>query len=159
MSEIVLIVAAAANGVIGKNSRIPWRLPQDMKRFKTLTLGHTVVMGRKTWDSLPDKKRPLPGRRNIVLTRQGYWKAEGAITVRNLGEATDSATGSVFVIGGGEIYRIALPLATRIELTEVHQQFDGDAFFSLDRSQWHESSREDHITQDGLRYSFVTLAR
>jgi dihydrofolate reductase len=159
MSEIVLIVAAAANGVIGKEGSIPWRLPQDMKRFKSLTLGHTVVMGRKTWDSLPDKNRPLPGRKNIVLTRQWDWKAQGAVTAQKLDEITDDATGSVFVIGGSEIYRIALPLVTRIELTEVHRDFDGDAVFNFERSQWRETLREDHVTDDGLRYSFVSLVR
>jgi dihydrofolate reductase len=157
MSEIVLVVAIAQNGVIGKGGAIPWHISDDMKRFKALTLGHTVVMGRKTWDSLP--RKPLPGRVNVVVTRQKDWKAEGAVTAASLGEATAGTSATVMVIGGREIYERALPLASRIELTEIHQDFDGDAHFSFDRAGWHESAREDHVTPDGLRYSYVTLTR
>ena len=152
---IVLVVAAARNGVIGKDGAIPWRLPEDMKRFKALTLGHAVVMGRKTWDSLPPKNRPLPGRRNLVVTRDTNWQAEGAERVTL--EAV--LAGDVFVIGGAEIYRAALPLAGRIELTEVQGDFDGDAHFTFDRAQWRETAREDRVTADGLAYSFVTLEK
>lgn len=155
MSEIVLVVAIADNGVIGNNGLIPWRISDDMKRFKALTLGHTVVMGRKTWDSLP--RKPLPGRLNVVVTRQKDWQAEGAVVAHSLDEAM--ASGAVMVIGGAEIYQRALPLATRIELTEVHNDVEGDARFVLDRSGWRESLREDHVTPDGLRYSYVTLTR
>jgi dihydrofolate reductase len=152
---ITLVVAAARNGVIGRRGAIPWRLPEDLKRFKSLTLGHTVVMGRKTWDSLPPKNRPLPGRRNVVVTRDADWQAEGAERA-----ALDAAlAGDVFVIGGAEIYHAALPLAQRIELTEVQADFDGDAVFTFDRSQWRETAREDHTTPEGLAYSFVTLER
>jgi dihydrofolate reductase len=157
MSEIVLVVAAAENGVIGKDGAIPWRISEDMKRFKALTMGHTVVMGRKTWDSLP--KKPLPGRANVVVTRQKDWQADGAITASSLGEATAGSSGTVMVIGGGEIYAAALPMATRIELTEVHRDFDGDAKFDFDRSGWTETARESHVTPEGLRYSYVTLTR
>jgi dihydrofolate reductase len=157
MSEIVLVVAIADNGVIGNNGFIPWRISDDMKRFKALTLGHTVVMGRKTWDSLP--KKPLPGRLNVVVTRQRDWNAEGAEVAHSLDEAISHASGAVMVIGGAEIYQRALPLATRIELTEVHNDVEGDARFVLDRRGWHESLREDHVTPDGLRYSYVTLER
>jgi dihydrofolate reductase len=157
MSEIVLVVAIADNGVIGKDGGIPWRLPEDMKRFKALTLGHTIVMGRKTWDSLP--KKPLPGRVNVVVTRQKDWQADGAVTAGSLGQATSGTSGTVMVIGGSEIYERALPLACRIELTEVHKDFAGDAIFTFDRSGWKESFREDHVTPDGLRYSYVTLVR
>jgi dihydrofolate reductase len=157
MSEIVLVVAIADNDVIGKDGGLPWRIPEDMKRFKALTLGHTVVMGRKTWDSLP--KKPLPGRVNVVVTRQKDWQAEGAVTASSLGQATSGTSGALMVIGGAEIYDRALPLASRIELTEVHQAFQGDAKFHLDRSGWKESFREDHVTPDGLRYSYVTLTR
>jgi dihydrofolate reductase len=115
MSEIVLVVAIAKNGVIGKNGVIPWHISDDMKRFKALTLGHTVVMGRKTWDSLP--KKPLPGRINVVVTRQKDWQAEGAVTASSLGQATAGTSGTVMVIGGAEIYERALPMASRIELT------------------------------------------
>ena len=157
MSEIVLVVAIADNGVIGKDGAIPWHISEDMKRFKALTLGHTIVMGRKTWDSLP--KKPLPGRVNVVVTRQTDWQAEGAITASSLGQATAGTSGTVMVIGGAEIYERAMPLASRIELTEVHKAFDGDARFVLDRTGWHETAREDHVTPDGLRYSYVTLTR
>jgi dihydrofolate reductase len=157
MSEIVLVVAIAQNGVIGKKGAIPWHISDDMKRFKALTIGHTVVMGRKTWDSLP--RKPLPGRINVVVTRQEGWQAEGAVVASSLGQATSGTSGTVMVIGGAEIYERALPLASRIELTEVHKDFEGDAQFQLDRNGWHETVREDHVTPDGLRYSFVTLTR
>jgi dihydrofolate reductase len=157
MSEIVLVLAVAQNGVIGKDGGIPWHISEDMKRFKALTLGHTVVMGRKTWDSLP--KKPLPGRVNVVVTRQKDWQAEGAVTASSLGQATSGTSGVLMIIGGAEIYERALPLASRIELTEVHRAFDGDAHFTFDRDGWNESVREDHVTPDGLSYSYVTLTR
>nr|AIA14960.1 Dihydrofolate reductase [uncultured bacterium] len=157
MSEIVLVVAVADNGVIGKEGKIPWHISEDLKRFKALTLGHTVVMGRKTWDSLP--RKPLPGRVNVVVTRQKDWQADGAVTASSLGQATCGTSGTVMVIGGAEIYERALPLASRIELTEVHRAFEGDARFDLDRSGWTETARERHVTPDGLRYSYVTLVR
>nr|AIA14290.1 Dihydrofolate reductase [uncultured bacterium] len=157
MSEIVLVVAIADNGVIGKDGAIPWHISEDLKRFKAMTLGHTIVMGRKTWDSLP--KKPLPGRVNVVVTRQKDWQADGAVTASSLGQATCGTSGTVMVIGGAEIYERALPLASRIELTEVHRAFEGDARFDLDRSGWTETARERHVTPDGLRYSYVTLVR
>jgi dihydrofolate reductase len=150
--SITLILAAAENGVIGKNGAIPWRIPEDLRRFKALTLGKTVVMGRKTWDSLP--KKPLPGRDNIVITRQKGWQPEGAVV--NASPARDAGK-DIFVIGGAEIYQLYLPLADRIELTEVHADFDGDAVFNFDRAAWREIAREDHRTPEGLAYSFVTL--
>jgi dihydrofolate reductase len=154
---ITLIVAAADNGVIGKDGAIPWRIPEDMKRFKALTLGGTVVMGRKTWDSLPAKNRPLPGRRNIVVTRDTSWRAPGAETA--ILEAALGGDRDIHVIGGAEIYCAALPRAQRLELTEVHGDFAGDAFFTFDRAQWREVAREEHISPDGLAYGFVTLER
>lgn len=157
MSEIVLVLAMAENGVIGRDGGIPWHISDDMKRFKALTMGHTVVMGRKTWDSLP--KKPLPGRVNVVVTRQKDWQAPGATAASSLEQATGGASGAVMVIGGAEIYERALPLASRIELTEVHCDFDGDACFAFDRKGWHETAREDHVTPDGLSYSYVTLTR
>jgi dihydrofolate reductase len=152
--SVTLLLAAAENGVIGKDGAIPWRIAHDLKRFKALTLGKTVVMGRKTWDSLP--RKPLPGRRNIVVTRAPGWLAEGAevLTLEQALQLPD-----ILVIGGGEIYRAALAHATHIELTEVHHIFDGDAEFSFDRSGWKEVSRERHVTQEGVAYSFVTLER
>jgi len=157
MSEIVLVLDVAQNGVIGMKGAIPWHISDDMKRFKALTLGHTVVMGRKTWNSLP--KKPLPGRINVVVTRQTDWQAEGAVVAHSLGQATAGTSGTVMVIGGAEIYERALPLATRIELTEVHEDFAGDASFTFDRKGWHETAREERVTPEGLRYSYVTLTR
>lgn len=157
MSEIVLVVAIADNGVIGNKGALPWHISDDLKRFKALTLGHTIVMGRKTWDSLP--RKPLPGRVNVVVTRQPDWTCEGAVTANSLGAATAGTSGPVMVIGGAEIYERALPMATRIELTEVHRDFEGDARFEFDRSGWTETARESHVTPDGLRYSYVTLTR
>lgn len=153
---ITLVLAMAKNGVIGKDGAIPWRIADDLKRFKQLTLGKPVVMGRKTWDSLP--RKPLPGRDNVVVTRQRDWSAEGAIIASSLDEAL-AGRGDVSVIGGGEIYREALPRADRIELTEVHRDFDGDAYFTFDRSGWREIAHEDHTAADGLGYSYVTLVR
>jgi dihydrofolate reductase len=152
--SVTLILAAADNGVIGKDGVIPWRIANDMKRFKALTLGKKVVMGRKTWDSLP--RKPLPGRDNIVVTRDASWRADGAVRAASLESAL---TGEVMVIGGAEIYRAALPFADCIELTEVHGAFEGDAVFTFDRSGWREAVREDHVTPEGLAYSYVTLAR
>src|SRR6201986_4150934 len=120
--SVTLVLAAADNGRIGKDGGIPWHISDDLKRFKALTMDKTIVMGRKTWDSLP--KKPLPGRRNIVVTRDEHWKADGAESM-SLNQAL--ALPDVFVIGGAEIYRLALARADRIELTEVRQAFDGDA--------------------------------
>ena len=156
---ITLVLAMAENGVIGSNGAIPWRIAEDMKRFKALTVGKPVVMGRKTWDSLP--RKPLLDRTNIVVTRQAGWSANGAVTASSLDDALDKAgnAADVMVIGGGEIYRAALPRADRIELTEVHGAFDGDAHFAFDRASWREDARETHKTADGLAYSYVTLTR
>lgn len=153
---ITLVLAMANNGVIGKDGAIPWRIPEDLKRFKQLTLGKPVIMGRKTWDSLP--RKPLPGRDNIVVTRQPQWRADGATTAASLEEVLAKA-GDVSVIGGGEIYREALPRADRIELTEIHGDFEGDAHFTFDRDDWREIAREDHVAPGGLGYSYVTLVR
>jgi dihydrofolate reductase len=153
---ITLVLAMAKNGVIGKDGAIPWRISEDLKRFKQLTLGKPVIMGRKTWDSLP--KKPLPGRDNIVVTRRRDWSADGAMTAFSVDDALAKA-GDVSVIGGGEIYRETLPRADRIELTEVHRDFEGDAVFAFDRMAWQEIAREDHVTLDGLAYSYVTLTR
>ncbi len=154
MSEITLVLAMAENGVIGKDGGIPWHISDDLKRFKALTLGKRVVMGRKTWDSLP--RKPLPGRDNIVVTRDTGWRADGAIVA---GTPQEALAGGAMVIGGAEIYRAILPLATRIELTEVHRAYDGDAVFDFDRTNWKEIARERHTTPDGLAYSYVTLTR
>jgi dihydrofolate reductase len=159
MSDITLVVAAAENGVIGDKGAIPWRISDDLKRFKALTMGYPIVMGRKTWDTLP--KKPLPGRTNIVVTRQADWTAEGAVTAHSVEEAIAKAgdADEVFVIGGAEIYAAAMPLANCIELTEVHAEFDGDAVLPPLEGEWDETGREGHQTEDGLYYSFVTLER
>jgi dihydrofolate reductase len=154
---ITLVVAASINGVIGKDGAIPWRLPEDMRRFKALTLGHTVVMGRKTWDSLPPKNRPLPGRRNVVVTRDSGWRAEGAERM-SLEDALKAAA-DIFVIGGAEIYRAALPFADRVELTLVRRNFEGDAIFGFGDGKWQIVARENHVSADGLSYVFDTLER
>ena len=122
-----LVWAQAANGVIGSDGGLPWYLPEDLARFKALTLGSTVVMGRSTWDSLPPAVRPLPGRTNVVLSRQPDWAAPGAVVARSLAEALDQP-GDVWVIGGASVYRAALPLADLVVVTELAQEFDGDTW-------------------------------
>jgi dihydrofolate reductase len=160
-ADIVLVLAVADNGVIGDRGAIPWRIAEDMKRFKALTIGKPLIAGRKTWESFP--KRPLPGRTNIVVTRDAAYRAEGAVVVHSLDAALARAEMenpvSITIAGGAEIYRTAMPRATRIELTEVHVDAAGDTHFALDRSGWREIAREEHATAEGLRYSYVTLAR
>ena len=160
--RISLVAAVARNGVIGRDGSIPWRIPEDMKRFRELTIGHAVVMGRKTWDSLPDRFRPLPGRRNIVVTRNPGWSGEGAERAASLPDALrllDDAS-EVFVIGGGEIYREALPVADRLVLTEVDLEVEGDTRFpDWDRSAYDETTREPQVSENGTPFSFVTYAR
>lgn len=157
--EIVLIVARAENGVIGKDGGLPWRLPADLKHFKAVTMGTPMVMGRRTFESLPGL---LPGRRHIVLTRESGWRAEGAEVVHSVDEAIAAAQGpSLSVIGGADIFRLFLPLAGRIELTEVHADIEGDTTIPpFDPADWREASREDHPAADGRpAYSFVRLER
>ena len=131
MPEIVIVAAVAKNRVIGKDNRLLWNIPEDMAHFKALTAGHTVVMGRKTWESLPPRFRPLPGRRNIVISRQKDYAAPGAEVADSLENALKLAltATTVFVIGGGQIYRQAMPLADRLEITEVDLEPEGDAWF------------------------------
>ena len=159
MPALILVLAIAENGVIGNSGAIPWRIGDDLKRFRRLTLEKPVVMGRKTWDSLP--KKPLERRTNIVVTRQPDWQGVGALAASSLDDAIAKAAQApdVMVIGGAQIYRAALPNAQRIELTEVHRQFEGDARFAFDRQAWREVAREEHATEDGLRFSYVTLTR
>jgi dihydrofolate reductase len=161
-APLVLVLAMADNGVIGDRGAIPWRIPQDMKRFKALTIGHPIVMGRKTWESFP--KRPLPGRTNIVITRDAAYAAEGAVVVHAfddaLARAQAESPAQIGIIGGAAIYRAALPHASRIELTEVHVDTPGDVRLApFDRAVWRETAREEHILVDSLRYSYVTLER
>lgn len=165
MSELVLIAAVAKNGVIGKDNALPWQLPEDLKHFKALTTGHVVIMGRKTWESLPERFRPLPGRLNIVVTRNADYAAPGATVVHSLAEALTFGVGktapiSLFVIGGAELYAHALPLAQRLELTEIDAEYPGDVRFpDLDRAHWHETQRESGVSAAGLRYAFVRYER
>ncbi|MDP1653896.1 MAG: dihydrofolate reductase [Rhodocyclaceae bacterium] len=155
---MVLIAAVAKNGVIGNHNTLPWHLPEDMQHFKALTTGHAVIMGRKTWESLPARFRPLPGRQNIVVTRNAKYVAEGAAVVNSLEAAVKvGAGGTAFVIGGAELYAHALPLAQRLELTEIDAAFAGDAYFpAFNRKQWREVRREAGKTETGLAYAFVT---
>ena len=161
--EIALIYARAANGVIGKDGTLPWHLPEDLAHFKALTQGHPVIMGRKTWDSLPPRFRPLPGRANIVVTRQADWQESGAQRASSLPEALalaqQSGSTTAWVIGGAQIYAQALPLATRIEMTEIAQDFAGDAHAPTPGPEWVESARSSHVAASGLPYHFVTLRR
>ena len=153
-ARITIVVARAENGVIGRDGDLPWRLPADLKRFKALTMGKPMIMGRRTFESLPGL---LPGRRHIVLTRDAAWAAEGAETVQSVDGALALAGEEASVIGGAEIFRLFLPLADRIELTEVHGDVPGDTLMPLDRTGFREAHRECH---DGpLPFSFVTLER
>jgi dihydrofolate reductase len=160
VSEIVLVVARAANGVIGRNGTLPWHIPADLKRFKALTMGSAMVMGRRTFDSLPG---PLPGRRHIVLTRDPEWQAAGAEVVHSAEEALDLAgDGRVSIIGGAAIFAMFMSLAGGIELTEVHADIEGDTSMDDPRSGggWREVAREDHPAENGRpAFSFVTLER
>lgn len=156
-----LIYARAANGVIGKDNRLPWHIPEDMAHFKQLTQGCPVVMGRKTWDSLPPRFRPLPGRTNIVVTRQADWQADGALRASSLAEALAAcdAGQTVWVIGGAQIYAQALPLANCVEVTEIEKNFDGDAHAPALGAEWVESAHHHHVSTNGLPFSFVTYVR
>ena len=159
--RVTLIAALGRNGVIGKDNRMPWHISEDLKRFKTLTLGHPVVMGRKTFESIG---KPLPGRDNIVVTRSPAFVAPGCRVVHSLTEALAAAGAAdeVFVIGGADIYALAVPMADRLQLTEVDVSTDGDTYFpEFERSAWREVSREPGSTADPdrLRYDFVTYER
>lgn len=161
MPRLNLIYARAANGVIGRDNTLPWHLPEDMAHFKRTTLGSPVIMGRKTWDSLPPRFRPLPGRRNIVLTRDATWQAEGALRAGSVAEAVAACgdAAEAWVIGGAEVYRQALPHAQRVVVTEIAQDFDGDAFMPGLGPEWAEQAREAHTAANGLPFAFVTYER
>ena len=156
--RITLVVARARNGVIGRGGKLPWHLPADLKRFKALTMGSVMVMGRKTFDSLPGL---LPGRRHVVLTRDRNWSAEGAEIARSVDEALELARGErVSVIGGAEIFDLFLPLADRIELTEVLEDVPGDTIMADPRAagDWRETAGEAQPAADGQPpFRFVTL--
>jgi len=157
---LALIVAAASNGVIGVNNQLPWHISEDLKYFKRVTLGKPVVMGRKTYESIG---RPLPGRPNIVITRDQSWSAEGVTVVHSIADGLKAGEalaqgGEVMVIGGAEIFNATLPLADRLYFTEVKRDYEGDAFFPLpDPAQWREISREEHDGEPP--YAFLLLER
>ncbi len=160
-TRLHLIYARAANGVIGANNTLPWHLPEDLSHFKRHTLGCPVIMGRKTWDSLPPKFRPLPGRLNLVVTRQPNWQDQGAQAAASLqdalarcGDAPDA-----WVIGGAQIYAQALPLAHSVVVTEIDLQVQGDAFAPQLDNEWRETQRASHVSANGLAYSFVNYQR
>ncbi len=160
MSEVSLIWAQSTSGIIGRGGGIPWQLAEDLVRFKALTMGHTVVMGRRTWESLPAKLRPLPGRRNVVLTRQTDFKAEGATVVGSLDEALRDP--DTWVIGGEQIYVIAMPRASRCEVTEVDIDLprdDGDVVAPVLDETWVGSTGEWETSSTGLRYRFHSYLR
>ena len=158
--EVVLIVAMARNRVIGRDGTLPWHLPEDLKRFRQLTMGHPIIMGRKTWDSIG---RPLPGRRNIVVSRNPGLALEGAETAASVEDALKltADADTVFVIGGEQIYRAALPLADRIELTLIDADVEGDTSFpEIKPDEWMETSHESRREGDGpFPYSFTTLKK
>lgn len=165
--NVNLIWAQSANGIIGHQGSMPWHLPEDLAHFKTLTLNHPVIMGRKTWDSLPERFRPLPKRRNIVVTRQANWADQhpGAIQAESIQAALSPAllgegVDEVWVMGGGEIYAQCLPFATRAEVTEIHGEWAGDTPApQLRPSEWRQVHRETHTAANGLRFDFVSHIR
>jgi dihydrofolate reductase len=161
VTDLALIVAADRRGVIGRGGSLPWHLPNDLKRFKSLTMGKPIVMGRRTWDSIG---RALPGRHSIVVTRQPRLEIDGATVVHSLEDALRAAgpVPEVCVIGGADIFRLALPLANRVELTVVEAEVAGDTYLpALDPREWLEAAREPHLadSRHAYPYTFVTLVR
>lgn len=164
MTRMGLVWAQSTSGVIGRGGDIPWRVPEDLARFKQITLGHAVVMGRRTWESLPAAVRPLPGRRNVVLSRRSDFAAEGAEVVGSLeaASAISESEPQAWVIGGAEVYRLALPLATRCEVTEVEIDLvrdDEDALAPVLDEGWVGVTGEWQNSRTGLRYRFHSYRR
>jgi dihydrofolate reductase len=157
--RVYLVAAVAANGIIGARGTLPWHIPEELKHFKRLTLGHPVIMGRRTWESL---KAPLPQRENIVVTRTPGYEAAGAAVANSLDAALVLCVGEpvAFVIGGTQLFAEALPRAAGLVLTEIQRDYEGDTWFpSWDRAQWRESQREAHTAPDGTRFDFVLYER
>ena len=160
--DVVFIVARARDGTIAIDGQVPWKISADLRRFKQMTMGAPMIMGRKTFDSFP---QPLPGRRHIVLTRDPAWQAEGAEVAHSPEEALALATegnptGDISVIGGAEIFELFMPVATRFELTEVHEDTNGDVFMPNPGPEWREVARDEHPAADGWpAYAFVTLVK
>ncbi|WP_025736171.1 dihydrofolate reductase [Mycobacterium genavense] len=160
MTLLGLVWAQSTSGVIGRNGDIPWHLPEDLARFKQVTVGHTVVMGRRTWDSLPARVRPLPGRRNIVLSRRADFAADGAEVVDSLDTALTDP--EAWVIGGAQIYRLALPHASRCEVTEIEVDLareDEEALAPVLDETWRGETGEWRVSRSGLRYRFHSYRR
>ena len=159
--KIHLIYARARNGVIGKDGQMPWHLPEDLAHFKRTTMNHPVIMGRKTWDSLPARFRPLPGRTNIVVTRQVEWQENGATPAPDLRKALQLCENAdeVWIIGGAQIYALALPLADAVVETVIDADFDGDAHAPTLGPEWHAVAREPFTSSTGLRGAFITWQR
>lgn len=160
-TQLNLIYARARNGVIGRDNQMPWHLPEDLAHFKQTTLGCPVIMGRKTWDSLPPRFRPLPGRQNIVITRDAAWAADGAQAAHSLDAALGLCSGAAqaWVIGGAQIYALALPQARRVVVTEIDQDIDGDAWAPTLGPEWRETDRQWHTSANGWRLAFVNFER
>ena len=155
---VYLVAAVAENGVIGANGKLPWHLPEDLRHFKRVTLGHPVIMGRKTWDSIG---RPLPNRLNIVVSRRTDFRAAGASVAASMADALASAgSGPVFVIGGTEVFRASLPHATGLIVTRIHRDYEGDTYFpEFNAADWKETRREEHVSANGIPFAFVWYER
>jgi dihydrofolate reductase len=161
-TELVLVAAVARNGAIGRDNGLLWHEPADQRHFRQVTLGAPVIMGRLTWESLPARFRPLPGRRNVVVSRDAGYEAPGAEVVTSLEAALALVAGAprACVIGGAQLYTLALPQADVLELTEIDTELDGDTFFpDWDRRDFAERRREQHLAADGTRFAFVTYER
>ena len=157
--RVYLVAAVASNGIIGANGKLPWHIPEELRHFKRLTLGHPVIMGRRTWESL---KGPLPQRENIVVTRRAGYEAKGAAVASSLEAALAMCIGEpvAFVIGGTQLFEEAMPIAAGMVLTEIQRDYDGDTWFpKWDRRQWRESQREAHAAEDGTRFDYVLYER
>ncbi len=173
MTTLNLILACANKGVIGMDNQLPWHLPEDLAHFKKLTSAQTVLMGRKTWDSLPKAFKPLPNRLNLVLTRQSDWSAPGAVAVHTLEKACEyheahhakhsqeplSSAPAIWIIGGAQIYAQSVPLATTVEMTQIDLDVPGDAYAPVLGQEWREIHREEHTSSQGVRFRFLTFKR
>jgi len=169
MTEIIVIVAVAQNGAIGKDNDIPWMIKEDFKHFKDKTMGFPCIMGDKTYDSLPDNARPLPGRENIVCTLDKEYKAEGATVFYDFNEAIDYVKKKdiekAFVIGGATIYKLGMKIADTFELTRIYHDYDADVFYpEINGEEWEEVAKEDHTGIDvknkiNVKFSFITYKR
>ncbi|MDO8590088.1 MAG: dihydrofolate reductase [bacterium] len=164
LPHISIIVAHSKNMVIGKGNDLIWEIPDDHARFKRITMGHPVLMGRKTWESIPDKFRPLPGRTNFVITRDSSYSAPGAIVTTSIGDALAQAqatpgSAEIFIVGGGEIYKAALPLTNRLYITLIDKEVDGDTFFPEYSNVFTKKISEESKEFEGLKYSYLVLER